>query len=246
MAFVHVVALVSLPFVNLGNLIVLAILYPVTAIGVTLGYHRMMAHKSFKAPKWLERTLVSIAILSVQGTPMEWVGLHRHHHLYSDTENDHHDSVRGLWWSHMRWMFHVVPAMEMVPSLTKDMRKDPYYVWLEKNLLTPTILLALLLYWVGGWSMVGWGIFVRLVVVYHVTWLVNSATHKWGYRTFQTEDRSTNNWWVGLLAFGEGWHNNHHHDQGRARHGIQWWEVDVTWAIINLLERFELITNVRR
>ena len=146
----------------------------------------------------------------------------------------------------MRWMFHVVPAMEMVPALTKDMRKDPYYVWLEKNLLTPTILLALLLYWVGGWSMVGWGIFVRLVVVYHVTWLVNSATHKWGYRTFQTEDRSTNNWVVGILAFGEGWHNNHHHDQGRARHGIQWWEVDVTWAIINLLERFELITNVRR
>ena len=246
MVFVHAAAVAALPYVSATNLVALAVLYPVTAIGVTLGYHRMMSHRAFKAPKWLERIIMTIATLSVQGGPIEWVGLHRHHHLHSDKWNDHHDSMRGLWWSHMGWMFRQVPAMKEVPALTKDMAKDPYYVWLEKFFLLPNVFLGGLLYWLGGWSLVGWGIFVRLVVVYHVTWLVNSATHTWGYRRYHTSDNSRNNWWVGLLAFGEGWHNNHHAKQARARHGIMWWEVDVTYGIIQLLSSLKLITNVVR
>ena len=246
MGFVHLAALVALPYVNATNLVALAVLYPVTAIGVTLGYHRMMSHKAFKAPKWLERTLITVATLSVQGDPMEWVGLHRHHHLHSDQPLDHHNSRKGLWWSHMGWMFQEVPAMKEVPDLTKDMQKDSYYVWLEKNFMVPTIVLGTIFYFLGGWSLVGWGIFVRLVVVYHVTWLVNSATHTWGYRSFITNDNSMNNWWVGLLAFGEGWHNNHHARQARARHGIMWWEVDVTWGIIWFLEQIGLVYAVQK
>ena len=245
MVFVHVAAIVALPYVNATNLVALAVLYPVTAIGVTLGYHRMMSHKSFKAPKWLERTLITIATLSVQGGPIEWVGLHRHHHLHSDQPSDHHNSRKGLWWSHMGWMFQEVPAIAEVPALTKDMQKDPYYVWLEKNFMVPTIVLGTLFYFLGGWSLVGWGIFVRLVVVYHVTWLVNSATHTWGYRTYDTEDNSRNNWWVGLLAFGEGWHNNHHAIQSRARHGLRWWEVDVTYGLIQLLGKAGLAYDIK-
>ena len=176
---------------------------------------------------------------------MEWVGLHRHHHLHSDQPIDHHNSRRGLWWSHMGWMFQTVPAMEEVPALTKDMQKDPYYVWLEKNFMVPTLILGALFYWMGGWPLVGWGIFVRLVVVYHVTWLVNSATHTWGYRRYETSDHSMNNWWVGLLAFGEGWHNNHHAHQANAFHGEKWWEIDVTGYIIRLLSSMNLITNVK-
>ena len=242
---VHLVALISLPFVNTACLMALAVLYPVTAIGVTLGYHRMMSHKSFTAPKWLERTLMTIATLSVQGGPIEWVGLHRHHHLYSDQPEDHHNSRRGLWWSHMGWMFEEVPAMAEVQALTKDMQRDPYYVWLEQNFLVPTVVLGALLFFMGGWPLVGWGIFVRLVVVYHVTWLVNSATHTWGYRTYDTEDNSRNNWWVGLLAFGEGWHNNHHAKQARAFHGLRWYEIDVTGYIIRLMSGFGIIRNIK-
>ena len=245
MGFVHLAALVALPYVSATNLVALLVMYPVTAIGVTLGYHRMMSHKAFKAPKWLERTLMTIASLSVQGGPMEWVGLHRHHHLHSDQPLDHHNSRKGLWWSHMGWMFQEVPAMKEVPNLTKDMQKDPYYVWLENNFMVPTLIFGALCYWLGGWSLLGWAVFVRLVVVYHVTWLVNSATHTWGYRRYDTPDNSRMNWWVALLAFGEGWHNSHHHNQANAFHGEKWWEVDVTGYIIRLLYSMNLITNVK-
>ena len=176
---------------------------------------------------------------------MEWVGLHRHHHLHSDQEVDHHNSRKGLWWSHMGWMFQEVPAMVHVPELTKDMQKDPYYVWLERNFLVPTIILGAFLFYLGGWPLLGWGIFVRLVVVYHVTWLVNSATHTWGYRRYDTTDNSRNTWWVGLLAFGEGWHNNHHALQSRARHGLTWWEIDMTYWIIWLLGKGNLIYDIK-
>lgn len=244
MAAVHLVALISLPFVSVPNLVALGILYPLTAIGVTIGLHRMMSHHSFEAPKWLERFLVTCGALAAQGGPIEWIGLHRHHHINSDLPQDHHDSRRGFWWAHMRWMFHSVPAMDKIENLTKDLQKDPYYVWLEQNFLLLQLPLAALLYLVGGWSMVGWGIFVRLVVVYHITWLVNSATHTWGYQSFDSEDNSRNNWWVALLTFGEGWHNNHHARQVRARHGMRWWELDVTYWIIFTLEKLRLVRRV--
>ena len=246
MAVVHGLALCALPFFSWANLTALLVLYFLTAcIGVTLGLHRMASHKSFRAPKWLERILMTFGGLAAQGGPLEWVGLHRHHHMYSDLSVDHHDSHRGFWWSHFRWMIHEVPAQKYIPHFTKDLQKDPYYVWMEKNFLLLQVPLGILLLAIGGWSMVGWGIFLRLAVVYNVTWLVNSATHKWGYRTYDTDDNSRNNWWVALLTFGEGWHNNHHARQTRARHGLAWWEVDVTWYIIQLLQHLGLAKRVQ-
>jgi stearoyl-CoA desaturase (delta-9 desaturase) len=174
-----------------------------------------------------------------------WVGLHRHHHAYSDQGNDHHDSNKGFWWSHMGWMLREVPAKQETARFTRDIADDPVYLFFEKYFLLMQILLGVILYALGGWSFVLWGIFVRMVAVYHCTWLVNSATHKFGYRTYQTTDKSTNCWWVAVLTYGEGWHNNHHAFQYSARHGLRWWELDLTWATIRLLQMLGLAKKVK-
>jgi stearoyl-CoA desaturase (delta-9 desaturase) len=214
-------------------------------LGVTLGWHRLMSHRSFQVPKWLEYLLVFCGTLSMQGGPIWWVGLHRHHHLYSDKVNDHHNSNKGFWWSHMQWMFYEVPAETEIDRFTKDMADDRFYQFLNKNFLFLQIALGISLYLLGGWSFVFWGMFVRLVMVYHTTWFVNSATHKFGYRNFETEDNSTNCWWVALTTYGEGWHNNHHAHQYSARHGLKPWEIDITWMMIRILEVLGLATNIK-
>jgi len=248
MALVHALALLALLPSNFSwaAVGVMLFLHWVTGcLGVTLGLHRLVTHRSLQVPKWLEYGLVFCGSLAVQGGVIEWVGLHRHHHLYSDQEADHHNSGKGFWWSHMGWMFRETPAKEEVPRFTKDLAGDPVYEFLENYFLIPQILLAVLLYWWGGWSFVVWGIFLRLVLVYHCTWFVNSATHKFGYRSQETSDRSTNCWWVALLAYGEGWHNNHHACQYSARHGLKWWEFDLTWMIICTLRALGLARNIK-
>lgn len=222
------------------------VLHWVTAgLGITLGWHRLITHRSFQVPKWLEYVLVFLGTLSMQGGPIWWVGLHRHHHLYSDQDVDHHDSCKGFWWSHFEWMLRDVPAEAEIPKFTKDIADDPFYRFLDENFLMIQVAFAILLYFIGGWQFVIWGVLVRLVTVYHTTWLVNSATHKFGYRTFDSDDRSTNCWWVALLTFGEGWHNNHHAYQYSARHGMRWWEIDLTWMTIQLLQFLGLAKKVR-
>ncbi len=220
-------------------------------LGITLGLHRLVSHRSFQTPKWLEYFLVFCASLACQGGPIEWVGLHRHHHAYSDQANDHHNSNKGFWWSHMAWMFYDVPARSELPRFTKDIIDDPIYQFFEKYFLVVQAGLGVLLYALGeltgfgGWSFVVWGIFVRLVAVYHCTWFVNSATHKFGYRSHESGDASTNCWWVALLTYGEGWHNNHHAYQYSARHGLQWWEFDMTWITIWTLEKLGLAKKIK-
>lgn len=248
MVIVHLGALLALlpsnfswPAVGL-----MVVMYWVTGgVGITLGWHRLISHRSFQVPKWLEYFLVFCGSLAVQGGPIEWIGLHRHHHLYSDQSNDHHNAGKGFWWSHMGWMIYQVPAMKELPRFTKDIADDPVYRFFENNLILVQIALAAVFYLLGGWPFVVWGIFVRLVVTYHSTWLVNSATHKFGYRTYDSGDTSTNCWWVALLTFGEGWHNNHHAFQYSARHGMRWWEFDLTWQTIRLLQWLGLATKVR-
>ena len=214
-------------------------------LGITLGWHRLIAHRSFKTPKWLEYFFVFCGSLACQHGPIEWIGLHRHHHAHSDQPDDHHNSNRGFWWSHMGWIFHEVPAEEDVPRLTQDIANDPVYLFFEYFFFPLQIVLAALLYWLGGWPFVVWGIFVRLVAVYHCTWFVNSATHKFGYRTYEAGDNSTNCWWVALVTYGEGWHNNHHAFQYSARHGLKWWEIDLTWMVISALQKLGLATQVK-
>ncbi len=215
-------------------------------LGITLGWHRLVTHRSFDVPKWLEYFFVFCGTLACQGGPVWWVGLHRHHHLHSDTDPDHHDSTKGFLWSHIGWMMYEVPAETEIPRFTKDIGDDPFYKFLDRYFLLLQIPLAGILYLMGGWSFVLWGICVRMVSLWHCTWLVNSATHKFGYRTFEDSgDRSTNCWWVALLTYGEGWHNNHHAHQYSARHGLAWWEIDATWMTIQLLQFLGLAKNVK-
>lgn len=221
-------------------------LYWVTGgLGITLGFHRLVTHRSFQTPKWLEYFLVFCGTLACQGGPFEWIGMHRIHHLYSDQDLDPHDSKKGFWWSHLGWMLHEAPAQEMVPRFIKDIADDPVYQFLQKNMIWVQVALGVVLLLLGGWPFVIWGIFVRVVLVYHCTWLVNSATHKFGYRSHESGDDSTNCWWVALLVFGEGWHNNHHAYQYSARHGLQWWEFDLTWLTIRFLQMLGLATDVK-
>ncbi|WP_008318856.1 acyl-CoA desaturase [Leptolyngbya sp. PCC 6406] len=225
--------------------IALALHWITGCLGITLGWHRLIAHRSFQVPKWLEYFFVICGSLACQHGPIEWVGLHRHHHRFSDQEADHHNSGRGFWWSHMGWIFHEVPSQAEVYRFTRDISSDPVYQFCNRYFLPMQLPLAIGLYLMGGWPFVVWGIFVRLVVVYHCTWLVNSATHKFGYRSHETDDASTNCWWVAVLTYGEGWHNNHHAFQHSARHGLQWWEIDLTWMHIRLLKALGLASKIK-
>jgi len=214
-------------------------------VGITLGFHRLITHRSFRTPKWLEYFLAFCGTLACQGGVIRWVGLHRVHHLHSDHSQDPHDSHKGFWWSHIGWMLYHIPADEEVPQYTKDLAKDPVHQFLQNYFVPIQIGFGLLLLLLGGWSAVIWGIFVRLVAVFHCTWLVNSATHVFGYRTYETDDNSTNCWWVALIPYGEGWHNNHHAFQSSARHGLKWWEIDFTWITIVVLQKLGLATGVK-
>lgn len=249
MALLHIGALFALLPSNFSWAAVglMVFLHWVTGgLGITLGWHRLITHRSFQTPKWLEYFFAFCGALSMQGGVIWWVGLHRHHHLYSDQNVDHHDSNKGFWWSHMGWMLHEVPAEKEVERFTKDIADDRFYQFLDQYFFPIQVALAVLLYLVGGWSFVVWGIFARLVVVYHCTWLVNSATHKFGYRTYEDSgDRSTNCWWAALLTYGEGWHNNHHAYQYSARHGMKWWEIDLTWMTIRFLQFLGLAKKVK-
>ena len=248
MLVIHLLAGVALlpQFWSWGSVATLLILYWVTAcLGVTLGYHRLLSHRSFKVPQWLVRFFATCGALSAEYGPITWSGIHRQHHKYSDTDPDPHDMNKGFWWSHIGWMFVDVPAENNVRKYTADLRQDPYFRWLDKYFLLLQIPLGLTLYLIGGWSLVLWGIPLRLAVVYHVTWLVNSATHTWGERPYDTEDNSRNNKWVAALTFGEGCHNNHHAYPSSAKQGLQRGQIDLTWYHIVLLKKLGLATNVR-
>ncbi|MEO0948312.1 MAG: fatty acid desaturase [Cyanobacteria bacterium J06641_5] len=248
MASIH---LAALPALLPGNFSwsavgVTAFLHWLTGcLGVTLGFHRLVSHRSFQAPKWLEYFLIFCGSLSAQGGPIRWIGLHRLHHKHSDTSRDPHDSNRGFWFSHMAWMLFEIPIEVEVPRCTKDISGDRFYQCCQKYFVLLQVALGLLLFAIGGWSWVVWGVFVRLVLVFHCTWLVNSATHQFGYQSHDSNDDSRNCWWVALLTYGEGWHNNHHAFQYSARHGLRWWELDVTWGIILLLQWLGLAKNVK-
>ena len=216
-------------------------------LGITLSYHRQLSHKSFQTPKWLEYVLAYCGVIAVQGDPAEWVSSHRYHHLHCDTPLDPHSPYEGFWWSHMGWLLDHKTTMERVHdrSNATDMYNDPFYRHLEKYYGLHVAAQFAVLYALGGFPAVVWGGALRIVWVYHITWFVNSAAHVWGNQTYNTGDLSRNNWWVGILAFGEGWHNNHHAFEWSARHGLEWWQFDMTWMMIKTLEAFGLATNIK-
>jgi fatty-acid desaturase len=218
------------------------------SFGIGMGYHRLLTHRSYKTPKWIEYFLAICGTLALEGGPIYWVATHRVHHQFSDKHGDPHSPREGTWWAHIVWML-VGDAgycnLEECGRYAPDLVKDRFHVWLSKYHYVPLITLGVVLLLVGGLPFVLWGGFFRVTMGLHATWLVNSATHLWGKRRFSTRDDSRNNLWVALVTFGEGWHNNHHAHPTSARHGLAWYEIDITWLTIRLFQGLGLIKAVQ-
>mmetsp|Transcript_65662 Transcript_65662/g.156956 ORF Transcript_65662/g.156956 Transcript_65662/m.156956 type:complete len:398 (-) Transcript_65662:99-1292(-) len=215
--------------------------------GITLSYHRQLAHLSFKTPKWLEYIFAYCGVLALQSHPINWVSSHRHHHGGTETEHDVHSPLDGFWWSHMGWLMDREGTwMRENKKNAKDLRSQWYYRFLAKTYPLHAIVMPIVgLYAMGGLPFLLWGFFFRVCWVWHVTWAVNSVSHVWGFKDWNTADNSMNNWAVGVLAFGEGWHNNHHAFETSCRHGLKWWQVDFTWYTIKMLSFLGLASNLK-
>ncbi|XP_009365117.1 palmitoyl-monogalactosyldiacylglycerol delta-7 desaturase, chloroplastic-like [Pyrus x bretschneideri] len=244
----HFLALLA-PFHFNGSAVWLAMaLYVITGLGVTLSYHRNLSHKSFKLPKWLEYSFAYCGVLSLQGSPLEWVSTHRNHHQFTDTWNDAHTPIKGFWFSHIGWLFDYGSRFGSIEGRLNnvgDLKKQPYYIFLHYTYPFHSLALGVLLYTVGGLPFLVWGLGVRTILYLHVTFAINSICHKWGKQVWDTGDLSKNNWLFGLLAHGEGWHNNHHAFEYSARQGFEWWQVDLTWYVIRFLQAVGLATDVK-
>jgi fatty-acid desaturase len=247
--FFHVCAVAALFMFSWNALIVAAVMWWVAgSLGIGIGYHRLLTHRGYKCPKWLEYFLTICGSLALQGGPIGWVATHRLHHQNSDKPGDPHSPNDGSYWSHMGWVI-TGEAMhnkttELLPYVP-ELRKDRFHIWISKWHWIPLAVLAIFLFLLGGWPFVMWGIFLRTVFGLHATYLVNSATHMWGSRRFMTSDRSRNNLLVAILSWGEGWHNNHHAHPQSARHGLAWYEFDVNWYGIVVLRALGLAWDVK-
>ena len=245
----HVLAVAAFFFIDYGAMLAALILTVVSGgFGIGMAYHRLLTHRSYKTPKWVEYLLTMCGTLALEGGPIFWVATHRVHHQKSDREGDPHTPREGGWWAHAGWiiMGHGLHQdSSVLARYVPDLAKDPVHVWLSKWHWLSNVIVGLALLAFGDIPYVLWGIFFRTTFGLHSTWLVNSATHIWGSRRFQTRDDSTNNWWVALLAFGEGWHNNHHAHPTSARHGLAWYEFDFNWICISTLKALGLAWDVK-
>jgi sn-1 stearoyl-lipid 9-desaturase len=239
----HLMAGAALFFFTWKALACLIVMLFVTGFGVSIGMHRLLTHNSFKTKKWVERLLALCGALSIEGMT-SWVGMHRMHHAFSDTAKDPHDASRGFLWSHIGYVLYA-DADDYLSKAPKFMQNERYYRFLETYGWTLQIPLGGILYLIGGWPCVMFGIFLRVVLFWHITFLVNSATHIWGYTNYQINDRSRNTWWVAILSFGEGWHNNHHAQPKCAQYGHKPWEIDSSWWVIRVLMVLGLAWDVR-
>ena len=259
---------VAVPFIVWGwgfrwtDLGLLLSLYILTALGITVGYHRLFVHRSFETFMPVKFIFAVLGSMAVQGSLMNWVAQHRRHHQHSDTAGDPHSPhghgqgvlgvVRGVWPAHVGWLFDPDPPdlVRSVPDLRQSralrMASLLFPVWIALGLLIPAALGGLMTTtWAGVWTGLIWGGVVRIFLVHHVTWSVNSACHLWGRRPYRSDDESRNNAVFGFLAMGEGWHNTHHAFPSSARHGLRWWQIDVSYWVIWTLARLGLAWNVK-
>jgi stearoyl-CoA desaturase (delta-9 desaturase) len=249
MGLFHLGAIAALFMFSWQALVVAFVLWWITAsLGVGMGYHRLLTHRGYKTPKLVEYFLSLCGTLAFEGGPINWVVTHRIHHAHTDAPGDPHTPRDGGWWSHMGWI--LSGTAQQYDSSVKaryapDMVKDRFHVWLNRLYWVPLVLLGVALLAFGGWPYLMWGIFFRVTFNLHATWLVNSATHMWGSRRFVTRDDSRNNWWVALLTFGEGWHNNHHAHPTSARHGLAWYEIDLNWWGIRVMQFLGLARAIK-
>ncbi|HEY2934723.1 MAG TPA: fatty acid desaturase [Acidobacteriota bacterium] len=218
------------------------------SLGIGMGYHRLLTHRGYKVPKPLEYFLTLCGTTALEGGPINWVATHRIHHAHSDRDGDPHTPREGSWWAHVGWLLRGTALQydsRVLARYAPELVEDPVHVLINRFYFVPLIICGLVVLALGGFQMVLWGVFLRVTVGLHATWLVNSATHMWGRRRFHTRDDSRNNWWVALLTFGEGWHNNHHAHPSAARHGLAWYEFDMNWLGIRVLQLLRLATSVK-
>jgi fatty-acid desaturase len=235
------------------------------SVGINLAYHRLLTHRSLVVPRWLEKVFVVCGICSLEGPPFKWVCTHRIHHQKSDIDGDPHSPRHDFYWGHMRWIYTEDKRMNSFLTYDKyipDLLEDDWLRSLHKKNRWAKIYVAHVVALlavaagigyavngvdgliVGTAQMFAWGIVARTVYVWHITWFVNSAAHRWGYQNYATGDQSRNTWWVAVLTNGEGWHNNHHAAPRSASHGHKWWEVDLTFTFVRCLQLVGLAKDV--
>lgn len=267
---IHILSLLAfLPYLfSWTGVIVMLLGIHVFGQGITIGYHRLLTHRSFRCPKWVEYCFAILGISCFEDSPVRWVVVHRLHHVHSDEKPDPHSPIVNFLWSHFGWLIvrnRETHSLRATDKFAKDLLRDPFYMYLEKN---PYMQLAIAFaqipiffvagylgglwassgdQWAGlqlGLSLVVWGVYVRLVAVWHITWSVNSLSHMFGYQNYDTGELSKNNWFVALLTVGEGWHNNHHEDPSAASVQHRWWEIDISYYEIRLLEKLGLASEI--
>lgn len=249
MGIFHIAALPAVFMFSWRTLAVTVVLWWVSgSLGIGMGFHRLLTHRGFKTPKAVEYFLTLCGLLALEGGAINWVVTHRIHHANTDVAGDPHTPRDGHWWAHMGWILRGTAQQHeqsVMQRYAPDLMKDPVHIWLNRLYFVPLILCGIVLIALGGLPLLFWGIFLRVTLGLHATWLVNSATHLWGSRRFETKDDSTNSWWVALLSFGEGWHNNHHAHPRAARHGLTWYEIDMNWWGIRTLQFLGLASGIR-
>lgn len=245
----HVAALAAPFHFNWGAFKWFVGLSVASSFGMTASFHRQVAHRSFECVRWLEYLIAFLGCLAMEGAPIGWARIHRYHHEHSDGELDVHSPMDGFWWSHIGFMFDPSTTDKVAPySKVKDLEQHLLY-----RLLDNSAIYTLVTAWIpvfalnalGGWSYVLWGFVMRVVYVWNVTWCINSVGHIWGYQSFRSGDHSMNNPVLGVLGFGDGWHNNHHAFPASCRHGFAWYEIDVVWYILRLWEKVGLAWNLK-
>ncbi|MFO0966210.1 MAG: acyl-CoA desaturase [Gemmataceae bacterium] len=237
-------------------------LYILTAFGVTIGYHRLFTHRAFKTSRVVQAIFAVLGGMAAQGPLTKWVAVHRRHHRFSDESEDPHSPnagrhgllgmLAGLWHAHMGWLFK--PESADLDRYANDIRQSKllsrisglFLLWLVLGLALPAMLGGILTQsWLGALLGFLWGGLVRIFLVHHVTWSVNSVCHLWGRQPYAGIDESRNNLIFGILAMGEGWHNNHHAFPTSARHGLRWWQIDFSYCVIRLLAWCRLAWDVK-
>lgn len=256
---------VGVEWVSMSLLIAMTL---ITSMGITVGFHRLCTHRSFRTPAFVRYAFAAAGSMAVQGPVIQWCAEHRRHHIHSDTEEDPHSphmgvngswgegfwaTMRGLYHAHVGWLFG--PRSRGLGRYCKDLRRDPALVaadrhfrfWVFFGLVAPAIIGGLLtMTWFGALLGFLWGGLIRVLVVHHMTWSVNSICHIWGTRPFDSDDESRNNVIMGVLGLGDGWHNNHHAFPSSARHGLRWWEIDASYWVIKALSFVGLAKDIRK
>ena len=239
-------------------LLVAAALYVLRLVAITGFYHRYFSHRTFRTSRALQFVFAVLGTMAVQRGPLWWAAHHRHHHAHADEADDSHSPAQhGFWWSHVGWFMNR-SNFRTRSEMIRDLMRYPELRFLDRFDIVPPIALAALLFFGGnalaqaypqldtsGAQLLIWGFFISTVLLHHVTFTVNSLAHRFGRRRYATSDDSRNNWWIALLTFGEGWHNNHHHFPGSVRQGFYWWEIDLTYYLLRAMAACGLIWDLK-